>query len=254
MTTVDATPTENLVEFLKKLHNESMRLLEPVKFDKRDEQGRLIMSLYISMIEQAGSIIFLVEKLKEAGVSAIFRSMLEAYIDLKNLIADRAYVDHLNAKHAEQWLKLMKEGHKKNNAFLAGLKDLPEFDRRLASEQAKLDALKAKGRGPLTIFEKFQKAGVEDVYRSYYNMLCADAHNDVRALIERHLEIKSDNDFEVVGYRAVTLPDFTPILDSAAGSLMEATNSVHVYYQSGLEGDASALKAELDDIRKTLER
>ncbi|MEO5322843.1 DUF5677 domain-containing protein [Mesorhizobium sp. CC13] len=244
-------PTENLFEFLKKLHNESMRLLATVKFDKRDQQDRLIMSLYMSMIEQAGSIILLIEKLKEAGVSAIFRSMLEAYVDLKNLANDSGYVGHLNAKYHEQWLKLMKEGHDNNNAFLAGLKDVPEFEKRMKSEREKLEALKASGRGPLTIFDKFKKAGVENVYRSYYNMLCADAHNDVRALVDRHLEVNGD-DFEVVGYREVTLPDFEPILDSAAGSLMEATDVVHAYSKSGLDEEVKALRAELDAIRKDI--
>ncbi|HEV2900820.1 MAG TPA: DUF5677 domain-containing protein [Pseudaminobacter sp.] len=141
-----------MLEFLKKLHNEAMRLLSQVKFDKRVEQDRLVVSLYMSMMEQAGSIILLVDRLKEAGVSAIFRSMLEAYVDLKNLTNDAGYVDHLNAKYYGEWLKLMRAGRNSDNAFLAGLKDETEFDKHFGEMEAKLADLIKRKRGPLDGF------------------------------------------------------------------------------------------------------
>ena len=58
-----------MLNFLKELHNEALHLTKAVKYDKRQERDRLIISLYVSMIEQSGTIIVLTDKLIEAGTA-----------------------------------------------------------------------------------------------------------------------------------------------------------------------------------------
>ncbi len=60
------------------------------------------------------------------------------------------------------------------------------------------------------------------------------------------------DDFEVVGYRAVTLEHFEPILDSAAGSLMDATHALHAYSKSGLDSELNTLQKEFEEVRQAM--
>ena len=69
-----------IFEFLKTVYDESIRLLENVRFDKTHLWHLYLVALYCTLIEFTGSIITLIESNKRTGVPALFRSMLEAYV------------------------------------------------------------------------------------------------------------------------------------------------------------------------------
>ena len=68
--------------------------------------------------------------------------------------------------------------------------------------------------------------------------------------MERHFEVKGDNDFELVMYRDWALDDFEQILDTAAGMLMNATESVHDFYKSEEKEHLKELSDKLAAVRK----
>ena len=109
--------------------------------------------------------------------------MLECYVDLRNIISDRHYIKYMDAKYREQWLKVMRQMLKGDNDFLAGFPDKAALEASIKSTEEKLAILEDAGFKPLKIFKKFEMAGLEDVYRSYYNFLSSESHNDIRALI-----------------------------------------------------------------------
>ena len=156
-----------MLDFLKELHNEALHLTQALKFNKRDERDRIIISLYASMIEQTGTLIILADKLTKQGSDAVFRSMMEGYVDLINTLNNVDYVNHLNAAYHTQWLKVMKQMLAGNNAFLAGFPDKAALDAQIASRQAIKDDLATRKFLPLKIVEKFDKANLMDVYRSF---------------------------------------------------------------------------------------
>ena len=85
-------------------------------------------------------------------------------------------------------------------------------------------------------------------YRSLYNSLSNDAHSNIRALVNRHIEIH-DNDFLVVYYKQKRLEDYLTYLDSAAGLLTNASIKIHTFFNTDNLGDVEQLDAELGKIR-----
>jgi hypothetical protein len=63
---------------------------------------------------------------------------------------------------------------------------------RVAHREAHRAAIGIK---KLAAKERFARAGMQEPYYSVYNFLCAEAHNDARALISRHIK---ENDAGVV--------------------------------------------------------
>ena len=96
--------------------------------------------------------------------------------------------------------------------------------------------------------QKFQRAGMEKEYRSIYNSLCSDAHNNLRALIDRHVELK-DEDFEVVFYKAYTPEDSAHYIGMAAELLVRASEKVHSFFKSPVKEEVEALRSKLNELR-----
>lgn len=117
----------------------------------------------------------------------LFRSALEASIDLSNLLDDPDYGLHLEAAFSHEWKRLLSEATS-GNKYLAALGELEGVEDMLAAYQAKLDELKEKGVLPLRALERFDLAGIEDKYRSVYPYLCAQSHNNLQALSSAHIE------------------------------------------------------------------
>lgn len=77
----------------------SLQLVKALKFDGRDEVNRYFMALYASILEQNCSAIALRRAGLYAGIEQILRSNLEAYVDLVNLLSNKAYISHLKFEY-----------------------------------------------------------------------------------------------------------------------------------------------------------
>jgi hypothetical protein len=218
-------------DFLTKLHDMALNLISEIKFEKRDEISRTIASLYASLIEQTGSLLALINTKKRAGTDAIFRSFVEAFVDIINLINDPEYINFMRSKYHAEWLKVMKESAKGTNPYLAGMATIPDFDKVIDEHENNLNELKKNGFSQLTIADAFKRAGMEDVYRSVYNFLCSESHNNIRSLIARHIDF-SGEDFGIVMYKEAGERDFEATLDTVAGMLMSASLGVHKHFGS----------------------
>src|SRR5665648_1002199 len=94
-----------IFDFLKYLHNECIRLSEPISFDKKQTRHIYLVCLYGTLIELAGSLIVLIESKRKRGVPIIFRSfekagMQDEYHSLYNILSNdthsniRALINH----------------------------------------------------------------------------------------------------------------------------------------------------------------
>src|SRR5665811_221205 len=114
-----ATPEERL-EFLEELHERACKMASELHFDARPRKGGYLASVYCSMIELTGGIIALVKDEKYTAIGPVFRSLVEAYVDLKLVAKDRAFVERFFARHHKEWIKLLGPENRKNR-FLADL-------------------------------------------------------------------------------------------------------------------------------------
>src|SRR5665648_202597 len=100
-----------IFDFLKYLHKECIRLSEPISFDKKHPRHLYLVCLYGTLIELVGSLIMLIEGKHKRGVPVIFRSFLDAYVDLKNLYEKAEYGYNMDASNHEQWIKAVSYTH-----------------------------------------------------------------------------------------------------------------------------------------------
>lgn len=238
-----------IFDFLKHLHNECIRLSEHIVFDKKHPRHLHLVCLYGTLIELVGSLIVLIERKRRVGVPTIFRSFLEAYVDLKNLYEKAEYGYHMDASYHEQWIKVLKEAKNKPNPYLKDISQIENLDEQIQEHEKEFADLKNKGYNTLSIFQRFKRAGMEAEYRSLYNFLSNDAHSNIRALVNRHLEIH-ETDFTVVYYKDEPLEDFLTYIDSTVGSLVNASLKIHGYFETGSLAEIEKLAQRLNEIRR----
>jgi hypothetical protein len=93
---------------------------------------------------------------------------------LDNLVQDAGYVEHIPAANCDQTVKIM-ESAPLRQVFKEGSKS--EYDQL----SAQLAALKCKGKGPLKIWQRCQRASLLDEYNSLYALFCLDTHSNSAA-------------------------------------------------------------------------
>lgn len=163
-----------------------------IRFDINNKQHLYMVCLYARIVELSCSIIFLANLKQSVGIPILGRTLLEAYVDLKNLEKNPEYFFTLDAHHLKEWLRVMEEGKDLENPFLEGMADLEGFDVQFREWEAELTQLKVDGP-PLSRRQKFKNVGMEAEYCSVYNFWCSDSHNDIRSLQKRHIQQREDN-------------------------------------------------------------
>lgn len=236
------------LKLLKAFHERLLRLAATLRFNKHDLLDMHRVALYGTLLELTGCMIQLVEHDGRTGVPSLFRAFLEAAVELRNLTRDSGYIEHINASHVDQWLKVLKEAKKGTNRYLAKIAGLPDLDAQIADYERQLTEFSSRGLRPLSVYERFERADMVEEYRSLYNFLSCDSHSNTRALISRHIELGS-HDFEVVYYKDEPVESFLATLDSTAGLLIEATQSIHESFKSESLGEVQKLRDELTTVR-----
>jgi hypothetical protein len=159
-----------------------------LRYDLTDAVQRYLLSYFCTAIELEGASIALARQAESIGIPILARSMLEAQVDFRCLLADPAYVDWIEAAHDREWAKVIDEAITAGGAYLGKLGSEPTV--RLERDRiAKREADRTgKGIRKLKAMERFRRASMQELYYSVYNFLCAESHNDARALISRHIK------------------------------------------------------------------
>ncbi|QPK62235.1 hypothetical protein IVG45_15440 [Methylomonas sp. LL1] len=222
-------------EFKQEIKN-ALAYAEHLKFDKQHPWHRNLIALYCSLIEYFDSLIFLVENDKCIAIPVVFRGLLEAYVDFRNLAEDRLYGYNMEASYAKEWLKIIEEASQKKNAFLASIAEDPTLDTQVQEQKNKLAELRGKGYKALNQFEKFDKAGMVDEYRSVYNFVCSHSHNDIRSLIVRFFIInEAENDFEMALFKEQEPGEYDHYLITGKHFLRNGSHTIHAILETGHE-------------------
>lgn len=224
------------VEELRVLISQILDNFEFMKFDKFHPWHRGIVCLYCSVVEYADSIYRLCEAERIFSVPLILRSMLEAYVDLENLSNEPNYGNHLKSNDLKEWLKLAGEAAGNDNPYLSGVSDATGFVDQVQNWEDQFSKLKTEGYPPLTQFQKFERAGRMQEYKSLYNQLCGFSHNSIRALEDRHVEIEADNkNFSIVMFPDSNSGDVEIYVSACIELLRECSIKVHLALKTGRE-------------------
>ena len=102
------------------------------------------------MIDLAGNYVLLADHLQGAGASSIFRSLLEAYVEIVNLDLDPNYHKFVYARFHKDKLLLM-ESAKSGNSYLHLLPSHSTFSETLSMHYEKLQQLKNSDFNALSV-------------------------------------------------------------------------------------------------------
>jgi len=194
------------------------------------------------MLELTQSAIILYGAQSHTGIDILLRSQLEAFVDLANLVREPEYIGVMHAEYHREWLKLAKGGVDTENPYLAYFRNNPNALAKLQQHEVALHVISAK-TPPKSKLEKFQSAGMEHEYRSIYNSLCNDSHNNLRALTSRHFRRKTDHEIEIVVFEEPNDEDIIVSLDTLILFMMRGYEVV-----TGYEGFKTDRNPRFDEL------
>lgn len=183
-----------------------------------------------------------------SGVPILLRTVLEAFADFKSLSKDDKYVNFMEASHVCEWLRVLKEAKKDSNPYLGKISKMSELEEVINNNEKIIEELKSKDYSPLSHFDRFDKAGMENEYRSSYNFLCSHSHNNVRALNDRHTEI-TDDKFKVIFFKKPEQFDVDLYSITLCDMLISTSLIIHDFFDSGELSEIEKLSAEWEQIK-----
>jgi len=245
--------SEKYFNFMCHLHKKAINLTAQLHFDKTHLWRLNLVSLYCSLVELTGSACILVEEKVGVGIPILLRAAVEADLDFTNLAADRTYNYQLRASELKEWIKLLRESRAGTNPFLKDISDFPETDKILKNMEQEQEELRGKGYKPLSVYDKFDRANLEPIYRSVYNILCCHSHNNLRALQARHINISKElDDFQVELYPPINFDRMLSYIDNFCGILLSATEKIHRILETNGIKEIEELKVEFQKHRNEL--
>ena len=237
-------------DFLHRTIPRCIEFARDLKFDKTHQWHMALVTLYGSVLEMSHAILVLVNGDAGIGVPIILRSLLEAFLDLNNLVETKSYGYHLDAGHWKEWIKILQEAKLGQNPYLEEISKSPDLDQMLAEFTSKLNELTKKGIKPLKQFEKFERCSLTAEYLSIYNYLCCDSHNNLRSLFDRHTEITEDRmDFQVQFFKEFDFEENLQHIESCLGILVQSTVIIHKALESPRMTEVEGLQSELAILR-----
>ncbi len=239
-------------EVLAEIHDYAVDTTPQLKFDVNGKGWAHIyaVGLFASLVEVSGSCIALARARAYVGIAILARTSLEAFVDLKSLLAKDEYVHNLEVKRCKEWLKILGDANGNENPYLAVISDDKDLDATLKMFKADLARAKAAGGKDLGARDRFVSAGHEQDL-ILYNFLCTEAHNNGRALLRRHLDTNKDPP-ELVMYDSE--PKFVmSSLSTVSTILLNAVDLMHQQFARE-KLDLASLTAKLDQLNERLTR
>lgn len=239
---------EAVDNFYRKLLTDLLNHAATFTFDGTRPLHVNSVSLYGSILELSGSLVPLLDTEHYSAIPVVLRSVLEAYVDLENLCKDPKYGYSLEIKTLVEGLKFLREAKNEKNAYLGIIAEAPDLDERLSGMEAEKNRLISLGYKDLNKFERFSKAGLENEYRTVYNWLCCAAHNDYRALRERHLD-KQEQGLKIHYFKEADYQELETLLGIASELLVRSSIAIHSLLNSERMADFKRLREELNNLR-----
>jgi len=145
------------------------------------------MGIYASLIELAQAFHLLISGNHFTGSLSIYRTFIENYVDLRNLVKDLNYVHQLEYDNYHNNLRIFKAA-KKGNRYLGYLHKTADEKISELTLKKKAKKTSAKIKIVTTILDKFIKAEMEEEYKGLYPFLCSEAHSSLFAIHTRHFQ------------------------------------------------------------------
>ncbi len=222
-----------IIEKFEKVIESVLDSASHLSFNKEIAQHLFAVSLNGSIVEVAFSCMILLKKKQYIGIPILLRNMLEAYVDLVNIVQDHNYSKYMQAVYFKEQCNFLKKAIQggKKNPYLEALAEDRKLPEAYESACAKLEKLRNDGFKKLKVLERFELAGAEDLYNSIYPLLCRESHNNLSSLEKRHLK-KSGDAYSIEYFKEWEQNEIIILIDSMAGIVVAAIKECYKLFDS----------------------
>jgi len=237
-----------MINKVKNILEISKSTMPKLGFKFSDQTQTYAVALWGTIMEYAASLLKLIDEKSTWGIESLLRTMVEAYFDLINLSHIVNYDKRMEMNYYIEANKLEKERHQNpKNEYLSIIDDHSAMD-----FESQIQKLKEIGiQGKTSIFEKMKLANSENIYRSVYWILSQQGHNNLIALVDRH--IITDQNGQPSGiefFRPKKEQNIIVILDSTAGMLTASMKALESILEIDLKNQIEKAQAILKEIRE----
>lgn len=151
-------------------------------YDSENMQAPYMFSLYSIVVELAGDSYQAVKSRKELASHVLTRALLEAVVDLFNVINNPNYVNTRFQKALTERKKKLKYLLENEPDLIAKVGRTPEYVEEILD---KIEKLRNREVDTPNIRKRFKDASMEVYYDTAYASLCDYSHHDTSAIINR---------------------------------------------------------------------
>jgi len=222
-----------------------------LRFDKSIGQHVYAVSLHGTILEMSSAVIALLKEKQYSAIPVVVRNLLEAYVDLVNVIKSPHYLKNMIAAYQYQRNKIFRSAlhHGQSNPYLEALANSDDLQQEYDHITKELDDLKRDGFNPLGVKDRFDKTGLHQLYESVYALLCLHSHNNLTILERRHMK-KEDNDFLVAYFQLWERDDVLQYVDTIAGILLGSLQQLRKLLEIKSDNKLELAEKALNELRE----
>ena len=199
---------DELLDILESIFDELKANISKIIFEADNIQHIISVSLYGTILENCSSCILLFKKKHFTSIPILTRNMFEALIDLMNAINDPNYYKYMNVANLVQKRKILRhiiDNYESQNISIPQI-GIQDFREEFENIRRKINQLKDDGYEKLSILDRFNRADLDELYPSLYNILCQESHNNLSVLEKRHFE-KVGEDYKIIYFKDWPISD-----------------------------------------------
>jgi hypothetical protein len=221
------------IDLLQRMINRAMLDLPLLNFKTENAQHIALACLYCTILQSVKECCSLLAQ-PTITAPAVIRTIVESHADLCALIRDEHYVERMLATfYREKKRHLTSMLSSPNNPYHADVATKIDPSVELKKVNAELADLKGRYYSPMRTEDRFEFAGLGDIYGSYYWQLCLDSHNSAIALETRHV-VRNGEKFELVAVKPNSASDVWGYLDVMTALLLDSSIKLHQFLKSAV--------------------
>ncbi len=203
----------------------------------KNEQDKFILTFHARMNSISNEILFLIKNNRNNSCEILLRSVLETFADLRCLIDDPSYIKVIYQDQRKGDINYYRYYSSENPYY-------GELTQAEADEKFKKLEIKKDKDSILSIENKFEKAKMDDAYRTIYAALCDHTHGNWSALARRNF--KNGN---VIYQKKLTKQELNFILSATINLAIASTVELLTYFDFNNK-DIIPFKRLLDKNKK----
>jgi hypothetical protein len=235
-------------EFLARLIDRATLDLTALSFRTDKTQHLALACLYSTILQSVTECVTLLSK-PTITVPAVIRTIVESYADLCALVKDKRHANRMLATFCKEKKRhLTSMLNSPDNVYHKDVATKINATVELRKVMSQLAKLKTRKHLPMLTEHRFQFAGLDDIYRTYYWQLCLEGHNSLRVLEERHI-VQTGDRLNLVLVKPNSAEDLWGWIDCLAAFLLDASVKLHKFLRSGAAKEYRKAWKELRSLR-----